>query len=215
MEIPEMQTSARTVSSLKSALAASAVLSLIAGCATPVVDAQWRNIELPPSYLRGATVLVSCETPEEVLKRICEDQVMADLAVRGATPVRPVGGPVPATQPGVADMQYLPAARQSGAKAVLSVTVGLSSQSVSSGVSVGIGGFGFGRHSAGGIGLSAPIGGGQVSQGYSANGRVTDVASGRLMWTARASTPPSTNVNEQLADLSKSVLDAAASAGLF
>ena len=112
-------------------------------------------------------------------------------------------------------MQYLPIARESGAKAVLSVTLGLSSQSVSQGFSVGIGGFGFGRHSAGGIGVSAPIGGGQISQGYSANGRVTDVASGRLMWTARASTPPSTDVNAQLADLSKSVLDAAASAGLF
>lgn len=197
-----------------SALATLAAISMATGCASTNVDAQWRNIELPASYLRGATVLVSCETPEMVLKRICEDQVMADLAARGATPVLPAGA-IPPTQPGVADMQYLPAARQSGAKAVLSVTLGLSSQSVSQGVSVGIGGFGFGRHSAGGIGVSAPIGGGQISQGYSANGRVTDVASGRLMWTARASTPPSSDVNAQLADLSKSVLDAAASAGLF
>jgi hypothetical protein len=189
--------------------------SLASGCASPTVDAQWRNIELPPSYLRGATVLVSCETPEMVLKRICEDQVMADLSARGASPVLPAPGAVPATPPGVADMQYLPAARETGAKAVLSVTLGPSSQSVSQGVQIGIGGFGFGGHSAGGIGVSAPIGGGQVSQGYSANGRVTDVASGRLMWTARASTPPSSNVNEQLADLSKSVLDAAGKAGLF
>ena len=98
---------------------------------------------------------------------------------------------------------------------MFSVTVGLSSQSVSQGVSIGIGGFGFGRHSAGGIGVSAPIGGGQVSQGYAASGRVTDVASGRLMWTARASAPPSSNINEQFAELSKSVLDAAGSAGLF
>jgi hypothetical protein len=189
--------------------------SLSSGCASPTVDAQWRNIELPPSYLRGATVLVSCETPEMVLKRICEDQVMADLSARGASPVLPAPGAVAVTPPGVADMQYLPAARETGAKAVLSVTLGPSSQSVSQGVQIGIGGFGFGGHSAGGIGVSAPIGGGQVSQGYSANGRVTDVASGRLMWTARASTPPSSNVNEQLADLSKSVLDAAGKAGLF
>jgi hypothetical protein len=86
---------------------------------------------------------------------------------------------------------------------------------VSQGVTLSIGGFGFGRSSAGGVGVSAPIGGGQVSNGYSANGRVTDVASGRLMWTARASAPPSGDVNAQLADLSKTVLDAAGKAGLF
>jgi len=85
----------------------------------------------------------------------------------------------------------------------------------SGGVSLGIGGFGFGRHSAGGVGVSAPIGGGQVSSGYSASSRVTDVASGRLMWSARATTPPSSDINAQLADLSKTVVDAAQKAGLF
>ncbi len=188
---------------------------LLAACASPTVDAQWRNVEMPASYLRGATVLVSCETRELVLKRICEDRIVADLSARGAAPLLAEPGTVAAMQPGQADMHYLPVARDSGAKAVLSVTLGLSSQSVSPGVSIGIGGFGFGRHTAGGIGVSAPIGGGQVNSGYSANGRITDVATGRLMWTARASTPPSSDVNAQLADLSKSVLDAAARAGIF
>jgi hypothetical protein len=35
------------------------------------------------------------------------------------------------------------------------------------------------------------------------------------MWSARASSPPSNDVNAQLADLSKAVLDAAGKAGLF
>lgn len=195
--------------------AALAVTAALAGCATTQVDAQWRSVELPAGYLRGATVLVSCETGEEVIKRICEDRVMADLAARGVRPVLAAPGTVAATQPGVPDMQYLPAARSSGAKAVLSVTVGLSSQSVSQGISIGIGGFGFGRNAGGGIGVSAPIGGGQVSQGYTVNGRVTDVASGRLMWTARASSPPSSDVNQQFNELSKSLFDAAGGAGLF
>ncbi len=95
------------------------------------------------------------------------------------------------------------------------MSVGVSSQTVSPGFSLGIGGFGFGRHSAGGVGVSAPIGGGQVSSGYSASSRVTDVASGRLMWSARATTPPSSDINAQLADLSKTVVDAAQKAGLF
>ena len=198
------------------AMAATCAGLLLAGCASTQVDAQWRSVELPASYLRGATVLVSCETGEEVVKRICEDQVGADLRARGVRVIVAAPGAMAAVPPaGPTDAQYLPLARDNGARAVFAVSVGLASQSVSQGVSVGIGGFGFGRYSGGGIGVSAPIGGGQVSQGYAANGRVTDVASGRLMWTARASSPPSSDVNAQFAELSKSVLDAAGTAGLF
>jgi hypothetical protein len=188
---------------------------VLAGCAEPLVDAQWRSIETPPAYLRGATVLVNCDAGDIVLKHICQDRLSADLASRGVRPVAAPDFPPGTAQPGAADMQYLSVAKQSGAKAIVSMSVGLSSQSVSQGVQVGIGGFGFGHNSAGGVGISAPIGGGQVNSGYSVNGRVTDVGSGRLMWTARASTPPSSDVNAQLADLSKSVLDAAGRAGLF
>jgi hypothetical protein len=201
--------------SIRHAVLAVTLPLALAGCASTVVDTQWRNVELPPNYLRGATVMVSCETGDDVLRRICEERVMADLRLRGATPVLAAPGSVLPAQPGVADAQYLPAAASSGAKAVLSVTVGASTASVSPGVMLSIGGFGFGRNSGGGVGVSAPIGGGQVSNGYSANGRVTDVASGRLMWSARASAPPSGDVNAQLAELSKSVLDAADKAGLF
>ncbi len=192
------------------ALALGAAAALMAGCASTGVDAQWRSIELPAAYLRGATVLVSCETGELVLKRICEDRVVADLAARGVRSVLPAPNAVPAPPPGVSDMQYVPAARAAGAKAVFSFSVGLASQSVSPGISLGLGIGGFGRHSAGSIGVSAPIGGGQVSVGYAMNGRVTDVASGRLMWTARASAAPSSDANAQLAELSKSLLDAGA-----
>ena len=198
-----------------SCAASLACAALLAGCAAPAVDAQWRNVDLPASYLRGAIVMVSCETADELLRRICEDRFVADLRAHGVTPVLPAPGSVAAPQPGIADAQYLPAARSSGAKAVLSVTVGASSASVSPGVMLSIGGFGFGRNSGGGVGVSAPIGGGQVSNGYSANSRVTDAASGRLMWSARASAPPSGDLNAQLAELSKSVLDAADKAGLF
>lgn len=194
---------------------AAALPLMLAGCASTVVDTQWRSVELPPNYLRGATVMVSCETRDELLRRICDEQVAAELGARGAVPVFAAPGTVAAIEPGVADAQYLPAARSSGAKAVLSVTVGASSTSVSPGVMVSVGGFGFGRNSAAGVGVAAPVGGGHVSNGYSANGRITDVASGRLMWSARASTPPSSDVNAQVAELSKSVLDAAGKAGLF
>lgn len=198
------------------ALALAAVVAVAAGCAAPTLDAQWRDPQVPGSYLRGAKVLVTCEAGDVTLKRICEDQLVAELTARGATTIlTDVSADLNGVRPAVPDAQYLPAARSSGAKAVISMSVGVSSQTVSPGWSIGIGGFGFGRHSAGGVGVSAPIGGGQVSAGYSASGRVTDVASGKLMWSARASTPPSNDINAQLANLSKTVVDAAQQAGLF
>jgi hypothetical protein len=196
------------------ALVTAVPLALV-GCASTVVDAQWKSVEVPSAYLRGATVMVSCEAGDEVLRRICQDQVSADLSAHGATPVIAAPGTVAAYQPGIADAQYLPAARSQGAKAVLSVTVGAATVAVNPGMSLSIGGFGFGSHSALGAGVTAPIGGGGVSNGYAANGRVTDVSSGKLMWSARANTPPSSDVNAQMAELSRSVLDAAGKAGLF
>ena len=199
------------------AVAAALVFAALAiGCASTTLDAQWRDAQLPASYLRGAKVLVTCEAGDLTLKRICEDQMVAELTARGATTViTDVSADVAGVRPAVPDAQYLPAARSSGAKAVLSMSVGVSSQAVNPGWSIGVGGFGFGRHSAGGVGVSAPLGGGGVTAGYSASSRVTDVASGRLMWSARATTPPSSDINAQLADLSKTVIDAAQKAGLF
>ena len=202
------------IRTLYAASAIAATLAL-AGCATTQVDAQWRNVDLPPNYLRGAVVLVNCETGEDVVRRICEDQVAADLGARGVRAVLAPPLPSSAAPGGLSDMQFLPAARDTGALAVFSVSVGQNSQRVSQGVQVGIGGFGFGRGGGGGIGVSAPIGGGEVSEGYAANGRVTDVKTGRLMWTARASSPPSSDVNAQMAALSRSVMDAAGASGLF
>ena len=197
-------------------LATAACAALLAGCATTQVDAQWRNVDLPPSYLLGASVLVTCETGEQVVKRICEDQLGADLRARGVRVLVAAPGALPSGVPvGATDVQYLPLARENGAKAVFSVSVGPAAQTVSQGVSLGIGLGGFGRGVGGGVGVSAPIGGGRVTSGYSANGRVTDVASGRLFWTAKATAPPSSDVNAQMGELSKAVLGAADKAGLF
>ena len=173
------------------------------GCAGPVLDAQWRDPQLTAGYLRGAKVLVRCEAGEVVLQRICEDQLVAGLAARGVTASVAAG-------PGEAA-----AARATGAKAVFNVAVAVASQAVSSGVSIGFGLGGFGSNVGGGVGVSAPVGGGRVSTGYSASGRISDAASDRLMWTARATTAPSTDVNAQLAELARTMLDAADKAALF
>ncbi|MEO6032536.1 MAG: hypothetical protein ABIP61_11650 [Burkholderiaceae bacterium] len=197
-------------------LAVLAVLTLLAGCATTTLDAEWRNTQLAPGYLHGARVLVSCETVEPVLQRICEDRLAAGLAAQGALPVlaRLTAGPASGAVV-TPDAQALAAARANGAKAVFVVSLVVSSRTVSPGVAVGLGGFGFGRHSGGSIGVSMPMGGGGITTGYSAHGHVTDARSGRMMWSARASTPPSSDLNAQLAELSKTIVEAAGKAGLF
>ena len=53
------------------------------------------------------------------------------------------------------------------------------------------------------------------SSGYSASARITSAETGRLLWTAKASSPPSGDVNGQLAELARTVMAAAGKAGLF
>ena len=89
---------------------------------------------------------------------------------------------------------------------------------VSQGLSVGIGGFGFGSSSgAVGVGVSAPVGGGRVTMGYAANGRVTDVRQRPAGVDRRrpARRRSSSDVNAQMGELSKTVFGAADKSGLF
>ncbi|MGZ8260507.1 MAG: hypothetical protein ACXWUL_08150 [Caldimonas sp.] len=201
---------------LASTVLAIAVAATVgAGCATgPQLDAQWSDPSLGPSLLRGARVLVACDAYELVVRQICQDQLANEVVARGATPVFVAANTPIATDRSI-DAQLLPVAREAGAKAMMVMTVAVAVQDVSPGFSIGIGGFGFGRHSGAGVGVSAPIGGGRVTSGYSANGRVTDVPSGRLVWTAKATAPPSADVNAQMAELSRAVLAAADKSGLF
>lgn len=186
-----------------------------AGCASgPQLDAQWSDPQLGAGYLHGARVLVACDAAELVVRQICQDQLASEVVARGASPVFVAPDFAVATDRAI-DGQLLPAARQAGAKAVMVMTVAVAVNDVSPGFSIGIGGFGFGSHSGGGVGVTAPIGGGRVTPGYSANGRVTDVASARLFWTAKATAAPSSDVAAQMGDLSKAVLGAADKAGLF
>lgn len=200
-----------------SSLAAVAAAALLGACATtPQLDAQWTDPQLgtQSGFLHGATVLVACDTYDLVLRQICQEQIASEVVARGARPVF-AAADTPLAGDRAVDGQLLPAARTAGAKAIMVVTIAPAATDVSPGFSIGIGGFGFGRSSAVGVGVTAPIGGGRVTTGYSANGRVTDVATGRLVWAARAATAPSPDVNAQLGELSKTVLGAADKSGLF
>ena len=190
-----------------------ASLVALAGCASTQLDAQWSD---PASarILAGSRVLVACDAFELVVRKICEDKLSAEVRARGATPVLPPPE-TPIASDRAIDGQLLGAARAAGARSILVMTLAVATTDVSPGFSIGIGGFGFGSRSGGGVGVGIPVGGGRVSQGYSANGRVTAVADGRLVWTAKATTPASDDIDAQLVELSRAVVGAADKSGLF
>lgn len=191
--------------------------ALLSACASsPQLDAQWLDASagIDSNIMRGSKVLVACDAADLVVRQICQDQLGREVGARGATPIFASPAAPLATDRSI-DAQLLPAARDAGARAMMIVTVAPAVTDVSPGVSIGIGGFGFGRHSGVGVGVGVPVGGGRVLTGYSANGRVTDAASGRLLWTARASSPPNADIDAQMRSLSKIVVDAADRAGLF
>lgn len=208
---------ASILSLLRRTLAVAVVLAA-AGCTSgPQLAGQWTAPHLGPqsAFLRGSRVLVACDVADLTVRQLCQERLAAEVTARGATPLFTGPETLIATDRSI-DSQLLAAARSANAKAMMVLTLTPAVTDVSPGFSVGIGGFGYGGRGGGvGVGVSAPIGGGRVTMGYAANGRVTDVGSGRLVWSASASTAPSSELDVQLAELSKTVFGAADKSGLF
>jgi hypothetical protein len=206
----------RSLTAARPALLAAAAGALLAGCASTRLDAQWTDPQAGAMAMRGGRVLVACEAYEPVVKRLCQEQMAARVRAAGAQPV--LAPESPQSSPGrpVADDQLLATARANNARGLLSTTMTIAgSAAPSSGMSVGLGGFGGGRHVGGGIGVSLPIGGAQSQDAYSANSKLVDVGSGRMIWSAKATTPTSTDVAQQVSELARTVFESAQKAGLF
>lgn len=213
----QMNATHRFVDSSRLLVAACACAAvLVAGCASTQLDAQWADPQLVAGKpLRGARVLVVCEAQDEALRRVCLDQVSAQVLAAGAVPVAaPDVGAGAVSAPG-GPAPYLPAARAASAKAVLVTAMAPNNSVAKPGFTLGVGLGGFGGGVGGGVGVSVPMGGTKVETGYAANTSITDAASGRLMWTARASEPASGDLNAQAAALAKAVVAGAVKAGLF
>ncbi|MDM0019084.1 hypothetical protein [Variovorax saccharolyticus] len=201
--------------SLLPRIAALAVLAL-AGCTSaPQRWGEWTDPALGQSsgILRGGKVLIACDSFDLLMRQPCQDDLARALAARG---VDPVVAPA-ATNPGTreADLQLAAGASAAGADFVFVLSLMPAAMSSGSGMSVGIGGFSFGRNSGAGIGLSAPIGGGWGSTGFSATGRVTDARTGRMVWSTTYVASPSSDIGGQVRELIRNVLDSAQAAGLL
>jgi hypothetical protein len=193
---------------------------LLAGCASSRIDAQWRDPQFAGQPHFGARVLVACQSIEPTLRRICADRMAAKLAALGAVPMLAQDSSDAAEALAANEAALLQEARSAGAVALWRTQLSAEVVAVAPGpsIGIGIGGFGGGYRSGGGVGfgVSAPLGGaGPAETGYAATATLTDVASGRLMWSAKASAAPSSDVAQQLSTLATLLLDAARQAGLF
>ena len=185
---------------------------VLAACATTKMDAQWSNPEFRSVNLRGQTVMVACQARDFTVQAVCEDQIAAQLVTRGAKPVKFV-----VVNPGAppANEAVDAAAKKANASAVFRTTLSTSIPTVSPGPTIGfgVGGGGYRGGAAGGI--SVPIGGGTVSEAYAADTAIVDVATGKLMWSGRATGPTGSDTTSQLSDLTRVTIESLQSAGLL
>lgn len=198
-------------------------LLVLGGCAQTQLGAQYTDTQFPPQALRGATVLVVCDAPEPAIRLICESQISGQLTQLGAKPLTDSSlvNPNPGREPPAG--QYLPAAKAAGARAVFTTMLAadyqqpspLSSFSIGIGGWSGSGGYYGGSGGGGGVGLTMPVGALQGTTGLAAIGSVIDAASGRVMWSAKASVPPQDDVTTQIAEAAKALADALRQTGLF
>ena len=195
--------------------AAVAALTL-AGCVSaPQRWGEWVDPALGPNsgLLRGGTVLIACDTFDLHMRQPCQDDLARALAARGVNPVMaPVSTTLNARD---SEAQLATSASDAGANAVFVLSLSPAATSMGSGMSVGIGGSSWGRSSGFGIGLSAPIGGGWGSTGFSATGRITDVRNGRMVWSSTFVASPSSDIGGQVRELTRNLLDSAQAAGLL
>lgn len=197
---------------------------LLVGCAaTTQLGAQFVDPALPKQALRGTAILVVCENVEPAIKAICETQLSAQLVTLGARPVTDATlvNPMPGREPPAG--QYLPAAKAAGARAVLSVTLAADYTVVNPApsFSIGIGGFGGsggyrgGSGVGGGVGVTMPVGSASATSGLGAVGSLIDVGNGRLMWSARVTTPPASDVTGQIGEVTRALTGSLQQSGLF
>jgi hypothetical protein len=203
-------------------LLALVVATMLAGCASTQMNAQWRDTAFAPGSLKGQRVLVVCRAADEAMRRGCEDQWAGQLAAQGIAPVRSytIAG-FPWASGDTAD-EMKAAARASGAAALASMSLAPGEFAVVNPgpqVGIGIGGSSGGSRgggfSFGGFGISFPIGGATATQGLGATSSLVDVASGRLVWSGSASTSASSDVGSQVGALTQVTIEAMRKAGLI
>ena len=156
-------------------------------------------------------MLVVCSANAPAIQHICQDQIAARMLMSGIRPVMVTEADLITAQGEQITDKIFAAARRAGANAIWAATIAPDVTVVSPGPTIGfgIGGFGTsgGWHRSsgvgGGIGVGFPVGADQVNTAYAADMTLTDVETGRLMWTSKITTPASQDITEQVTELTQ------------
>ncbi|EXI69714.1 MAG: hypothetical protein AW08_00207 [Candidatus Accumulibacter adjunctus] len=206
---------------MMSLAAALATLTLVS-CATTQMKSEWRDPKVAGAVLKGQPVLVVCQSRDPSLRRICEDQWALRLQRAGAAGIQSYAIPnFPAD--GIAGSEETrSAAERVGAPIVASVQLALDDLAVVNpapqvgiGIAGGSGGYRSGGFSAGGLGLSFPLGWPTAAQGMVCSAAMVDAASGTVFWSGSAAAPPSGTQAGQVAELTQLMIDSLLRAGLL
>ena len=196
---------------------------LAGGCASTRVQAQWSDPSFAGQSLRGAIVLVVCDAGDAVLSHLCKDRLAMQVAASGATPIVAPDVALLTAEGGRLPDIVFEGARQAGAKAIVAATIAPDATVVSPGPTIGLGFGGFSStggwyRSSGfgtGVGVAVPVGTERVATAYGANITLTDVATGRLMWASKVTTPASSDIADQIHKLAQAGREAAQQAGFL
>ena len=188
----------------------------LTGCASNNIQAQWSDPAFAGHSLHGEKILVVCDARETAIRRVCEDRMTARLAASGVVPVTPADTEQPAADAAGSNDNVMVTARTSGAKAVWRSTVAPDATVGGSSPIVGFGMGGFGGGGVGaGVGVGVPVGPERVETAYGANLVLTDIESGKVMWTSKVTAPASRDVNTQIDKLAQTGVEAAQKAGML
>lgn len=185
---------------------------LLSSCVSTHLDSQWINPEFSGRKTTEKVMVVGI-TKDETLRRRYEDEIAAQLGSRGVSTVRSYEV-IPGTLQVEAPDALLGAARTARVTALLSsVVVGREhlERVISEPVPLAVRGFdGWYRYYWPYAYVRTEV---RSFQRYTVSTSLTDVASGKIVWTARTQTDETDRVDQELKALGKIVVVALASAG--
>jgi hypothetical protein len=192
----------------------------IAGCASTRIQAQWTDPVYANHYLRAEKVLLVCGADDFAIKRMCQDDLSAELTAAGAIPVTARDSDNLIAHSDPVDDKTLAVAREKGVKAILVATMGPYETVENPGPTIGLGFGAFGGsggwHRGGGVGvglgIGVPVGKARFDTAYGATLSLTDVETGHVVWTSKVTARASEDVGTQIAKLAKAGVEAAKSA---
>lgn len=185
----------------------------LAACATPRMEAEWSDPAFAGQALRDAPVMIVCEAADDATERLCIEALVSEFKGHG---LRAFGASrLAAANQGADAERYLPAAQSAGARAALVARLSPEATYMEPPASVGIGIGGGSRHFGTDIGVALPVGAAKPKTAYAGSASLIEVASRKVMWSAKAVAPAASSQQEQMGELARALANSAHKAGLF